>query len=283
MAILDAPFNGVSIDTEIREIGPAEAQELLGTNTHNRNLRRARIDQLANAMRNGEWMFNGDAIRIGESGRLLDGQHRLAALIASETSQQFLVIVGLPDSAQETIDVGAKRTVGDAMRLRGEVDVNRLAAITRMVLFYEMGKTMKSPHVAPSTQQVLACLDRHPGIRSANAAVRPIQKNTRFASGPSGACYYLFSLIDQAETDVFFSRLAMGAELKERSPIRALRRRFTAPGNTNRIPSHFQGALCIKAWNMWRLGEETDHIRYAPGGSLAEKFPTIDGLDLPKP
>lgn len=283
MAVLDAPLVGVSIDTEIRDISPVEAQELLAANTHNRNLRKRRVEGLAKAMKDGEWVFNGDAIRIGESGRLLDGQHRLAAVISSGTTQQFLIISGLPDAAQETIDTGAKRTVADALKLRGETDVNRLAAIIRLVHLYETQKSFRAPVLQPTAQQLLNCLDRHPGLRAANAAVRPVQKNMRFASGPSGACHYLFSLVDPAETDVFFTRLSMGAELAARSPITALRRRFTQPSNTRHIPSHFQGALCIKAFNMWRLGEETDHIRYAPGGSLAEKFPTVDGLELPKP
>lgn len=279
MAVLDAPM-GIQIDTEIREISPAEAQEMLDANTHNRKLRASRVDSLAFAMINGEWTFNGDAIRIGESGRLLDGQHRLAALIQSETTQQFLVISGLPDATQETMDTGAKRTVADMMKLRGETDVNRLAAATRLVLLYETLGTMRNPKIQATPQQVLACLDRHPGIRAANAAVRPVQKNMRFATGPSASCYYLMSLVDPAETEVFFTRLGQGTELAPRSPIHALRRRFTAPSNAHSIPSHFQAALCIKAWNMWRLGEETDHIRYKPGGTLAEKFPKIDGLVL---
>jgi hypothetical protein len=277
MAVLDA---GIAVDTEIREISPLEAQTILGSNTHNRGLVKKRVQQLAAAMQNGEWLFNGDAIRIGESGRLLDGQHRLAALIASETSQQFLVISGLPDSTQETMDSGAKRTVADSMRLRGEKDVNRLAAAVRMVLIFEKYGTMRTPPLAPTTQQVLAYLDRHPGIRESSAAVRTIQKNIRFASGPSGACHYLMSLVDPAETDVFFTRLAQGSELSQRSPIHALRRRLTAPNNAHHPPSHFQAALCIKAWTMWRLGEETDHIRYAPGGGTAEKFPQVNGLDI---
>jgi hypothetical protein len=41
-----------------------------------------------------------------------------------------------------------------------------------------------------------------------------------------------------------------------------------------------QAALAIKAFNYWRRGEPVSHLVWRPGGGTAEKFPTIDGLEL---
>ena len=43
-------------------------------------------------MRNGLWELNGAAIVIDEFGNLIDGQHRLSAVVESGTTQQFVVV-----------------------------------------------------------------------------------------------------------------------------------------------------------------------------------------------
>jgi hypothetical protein len=266
---------------EMRTVGPEEARELLERNAHNRHLRVRLVEQFKGAMIRGEWVFNGDAIRVSEDGDLLDGQHRLAAIEAADLPQEMMIISGLPRAVQETMDSGAKRTFGDVLKLRGETDVNRLAAIVRIVSFYESRQTFRIPLVPPTAQELLGVLARHPGVRSANVQVRPTTSNTRFASGPAGACYYLFSLVDPADAEIFFTRLAMGTELKREDPIHALRRQFTNPTlGRNFMPSYIQGALAIKAFNFWRRGDSVRHLVWRPGGGSAEKFPVIDDLHL---
>jgi hypothetical protein len=266
---------------EMLTIGPEEARRLLDSNAHNRRLRIHQVEQIKGAMIRGEWVFNGDAIRISEDGDLLDGQHRLAAIEATGLPQEMMVISGLPRTAQETMDAGAKRNCADVLRLRGETDVNRLAAVLRIVQHYETRKTFRPPVVQSTTQELLATLERHPGTREALVATRPVLRNTQFAGGPAGACYYLFSLVDPVDTEVFFTHLAMGTDLTSEDPIRALRRQFTNPRPVgNRVPGYIQGALTIKAFNYWRRGESVRLLQWRPGGATAEKFPVIDGLDL---
>jgi hypothetical protein len=281
-ATLEKPsMNGTGTTVKVETITPAKARKLLlEANTHNRKLVEKRVIQLVLAMQSGDWMFNGDPIRIGADGVLYDGQHRLAAIERANTPQQMVVVRGLQTGTQETIDVGAKRTIADMLKLRGEKDVNRLAAITRMVMLYKTTQTFRNPQITPTAQMVLGTLEQHPGIRDALGPISPVLRNTRFASGSLGACYFLFSRVDMAEADVFYARLALGAELEETNPIYALRRigiRSNQVGT--RISAHVQGALIIKAWNKWRAGEETRHLAWRAGGSIVEKFPLVDGLD----
>jgi hypothetical protein len=276
MAVFTAP----AITTDIREIGPGEAAELLSQNTHNRKLRPRLVEQLAGAMARDEWVFNGDAVRIADSGVLLDGQHRLAAVVRSGRAQRFLVISGLSDAAQETMDTGAKRSIGDMLKLRGESDVNRLAAVVRLVWHYERRQTFRSPLVPPTQQQMIACLEQHPETREAVRQTRPVLTNTQLSGGPAGACYYLFSRVDPTDAEVFFTRFAMGTELVPGSPIHLLRRRFLEPRPQGKLSPVTQGALVIKAFNAWRRGDEQrSFLRWAAGGSIPEKFPVVEGLD----
>jgi hypothetical protein len=269
-----------SIKVELRVITPRVAQELLEHNSRNRNLTVNRTRQCADAMRRGEWMFNGDAIRVCDDGTLLDGQHRLAAVIESGIPQVFLIVSGLPAAAQETMDIGKKRSIADSLKLRGETHVHVLAAVGRLVHAYETRQTFRAPTIPPTPQQVLATIDRHPGTREAIRKSRSVAVNTTLTNSVAGACYYLFSRVDAADCEVFFNRLAMGSELLPTSPIFLLRRRFTMPQNSTvrTLSAGVQGALMIKAWNAWRAGEERSLLAWKPGGAMQEKFPVIDGL-----
>jgi hypothetical protein len=270
-----------SEDVTVREVDAREAKALLEANTRNRNLRPSRVDELVGAMKRGDWQFNGDAIRIAESGTLLDGQHRLAAVEKSGLPQRFVIVSGLPASAQETMDSGLKRGVSDVLSLRGEKDTARLGAAARAVFNYETYGTFKEGMIKPTTQQIVATVDRHPQLRDAVRWCDPVRKNTRLASAISTSCWYLFSRVDEEDARVFFSRLAQGTELTATDPIYALRRMFTTPRPVgNRIAPYVQGAMVVKAWNAWRAGDEMRMLTWRPGGAKAERFPKIDGLEM---
>jgi predicted nucleic acid-binding Zn ribbon protein len=64
-------------------VTPEMAERWLGHNKVNRNLRNRRVDQFARDMRSGRWQLTGEAIKFGKSGNLIDGQHRLWAVIES--------------------------------------------------------------------------------------------------------------------------------------------------------------------------------------------------------
>jgi hypothetical protein len=66
-------------------------------------------------MRQGQWKLTHQGIAFGTSGRLLDGQHRLAAIIDSQTSQYMLVFVDCPEDGFANFDRGAQRSVADVL------------------------------------------------------------------------------------------------------------------------------------------------------------------------
>lgn len=267
---------------EVREIGPEEASALLlESNTHNRALNSRRVDGFAGAMARGEWEFNGDAVRISESGVLQDGQHRLAAVVQSGIARTFVVVSGLPDSAQETMDLGSKRSVSDVLKLRGEQNCPALAAGLRLLYWYEKRRSFRKEIIAPSPQQLLGVLNRHPGMRESVRQARHVSSNTHLMQSVVTACHYLFMQVDVTDATEFFARLTSGTFLAPSDPIHALRRQFTRTNKPGRVPLVIQGALVIKAWNLWRGGHSVTNLYWRPGGATRESFPEIDGLDWP--
>ncbi len=122
------------------DITPELAKKWLSQNTHNRNLRERVVNGYAADMRDGNWVEDGQSIKFAKGdvvlldnppihgGPLLDGQHRLSAIVTADATIRMLVVSNLPDSTQEVMDTGAKRVLGDVLKLRGEAYAITLAA-----------------------------------------------------------------------------------------------------------------------------------------------------------
>lgn len=103
------------ITAKVETITPEIAKTMLGENVNNRRISRDNVNLFAREIRNGEWRFNGEAIKFSKDGRLLDDQHRLLAVIAADKPLTTLVIRGLEDETQQTMDSGKTRTLGDVL------------------------------------------------------------------------------------------------------------------------------------------------------------------------
>lgn len=109
-----ATIRKVSRDGYCRlHVDPSDAKSLLERNTNNRKLRETVVDYYANEMINGNWVDNGDPIRIARSGRLLNGQHRLSAVVKAGVSLPFHFLSNLSEESFERMDNGVGRTVSD--------------------------------------------------------------------------------------------------------------------------------------------------------------------------
>jgi hypothetical protein len=96
---------------EVREeITPAKAKEWLKQNDAcNRNLRDAVVRRYAMDMSAGKWLYTGEAIKFSVGGTLLDGQHRLSAIVRSGATVTMLVVYGLPMESVLAMDSGSRR------------------------------------------------------------------------------------------------------------------------------------------------------------------------------
>ena len=98
---------------------PEKARELLTKNDANRPLNKDRVRAYANDMAQGRWALNGEPIIISDNDRLLDGQHRLQAIIQSGATIQTYVTTGIDEKSFSTIDTGKERTPRDILAIAG--------------------------------------------------------------------------------------------------------------------------------------------------------------------
>lgn len=280
---VDVPAAKRSISARLVTITPAIAEKWLKKNTHNRGVVNSRVDQYAADMRRGEWRVNGETIKLAADGRVLDGQHRLLAVCEAGVDVQSLVITGLEEQAQETMDQGRARSLADVFKLRGEKYHNPLATSARVLALYELYGTIVQPayEAPPSILQASRALERNPELRDSVAFVF-LQRKPWLPSSHMGALHFLFATVGAEAANDFVTKLTTGADLHRAHPIYVLRELLmTAHMEHDTILQRTQLALIIKAWNAYMDGDEITRLQWTPGGPRPEPFPTISGLAAP--
>lgn len=263
--------------TSVRTITPADAKRLLENNTFNRSISDRTVNAIARDMKNGDWVFNGESIKISTAGRLLDGQHRLSACIRADVPFKTLIIEGLPESAMDTVDAGRKRTAGDVLRLHGYANNNTLAAAARMIMRYKQyGIRMVSGSTGGYTNsEILAFIDANPVV--VKCAQKAVQFNSVSGSliSPATAAliYYMFTQVDEEDAERFFNKLQTGADLDELNPILKLRNYLIglrASKMSTRDTSYRTIVLAMKCWNKWRTGQPIANLRFSENEQIPE-------------
>jgi len=119
---------------QIETITPSMAKTYLSRNINNRSLTKNHLAFLKSEMLAGNFKLNGQSIVLGSTGRLLDGQHRLTAIIETGISIQSVVMHDVDESVFTTIDTGKQRGGYDALHIHGAKNSKHLASAIRKIL-----------------------------------------------------------------------------------------------------------------------------------------------------
>lgn len=275
---------------QIDAIGPQEAAILLKQNTNNRKLVTRGVREYAAAMERGDWLFDGAPVRISPEGVVLDGQHRLSAIIESGTTQKMLVIRGVSPDAQLVMDTGRKRTLADALTLRGEKDAALLAATITLDWRWSHGLRGKrlfsageiteenAEALLPQSAQLLAHLENTPDIRDSIKPAQVLNRQVPIAPRVATLLHIVTTRIDQEDSDYFFEKLASGSNLEETDSILVLRNRLLDASHERRtrgasLDISTTLAYCFKSWNVYRDGGIMKRLLFKQGGANPDKFP----------
>jgi hypothetical protein len=258
---------------EIVTITPEMAAQWLDLNSHNRGLRQQFIERLAAAIKRGEWITNGETIKVNKKS-LVDGQHRLWAIVLAEKPVKALVAYNVPDSAQETVDTGIKRTMSDMLKLRGEKDHTTLAAaLVQLHIWETRGALGLQGAYYPTPQQAFALLNKYPEIRESVDIGRRLSAHIHYPGGLAATLHWVLNKIDSEDATDFFDRLTSGHNLDEDNPILVLRDSIINYGPMSNGDKMKLAALLIKAWNFYRGGHEVKRLIWKAGGAKPEAFP----------
>lgn len=276
------PIND-KLKSEWATITPAIAEKMLGQNHGNRPLRPRKIANYARDMRNGAWLTSGDSIKFDWNGRLIDGQHRLEAIISSGVAIRVLVVKGLEPAVQRVLDTNVRRSPSDALKFAGHgYNATVAAAMARIANARSNGylRTALSSSIPEMTNaEVVAWADEHPEIE--NAAALALRTYKTIGATPSVLAYAIWVLeeIDGAAAVEFFVSTAEFRTNGVKDPRAALLRSFNRLKEQRvTLTAALQLSYIFRAWNAWRDG--------APLERLATTTSTKDGVagvKIPEP
>lgn len=115
--------------TKMVLITPESAKELLKLNVSNRPLNRVTVDWYAKQMTNGQWTISGQTISISDKNTLIDGQHRLEAVVKSGKEIMFNVAYNVPFQSFVNYDSVRSRGLCDVFAIENILNYKSISAI----------------------------------------------------------------------------------------------------------------------------------------------------------
>lgn len=266
------------------KVTPSMAEEILTRNTVNRPLRSGVAEKYARDMRAGEWEKNGEAVKIAEDGTLLDGQHRLWAVIYSGLKYvELLVLTDLPMSAIRTIDTGTPRNYADYRRISGNAEgrtiknPRMLQATARWLRWYENEWPALSLGKLPYTNAELdETANGHSGLLDAVDAATRTNKLRRLGYGQSIAGVYCLAREHNPDlADRWLQQLETGEGEPDSAAITLRERLIAAKLSGQKLTSMRAAVYIIKSWNAFAEGDPLKHFKWQD----EELVPGVYGTD----
>lgn len=138
-------INGKDVTVSKLTVSPSSAEEIISRSDAiftNRKSREASYMLYSEDMDRGEWKTNGETIKFGTNGELLDGRNRLNAVYKSKSGKNidFIAIGNLDRNVVDTIDIGMKRTLEHVLKMQGYAYETGAATIVKMKLGFDTRK-----------------------------------------------------------------------------------------------------------------------------------------------
>lgn len=267
-----------SIEVAAALIEPDTAQQMLDHNINNRKILRQHVIKLARALQTEQYVFNGDTIVFDKDNVLIDGQHRLTAIIESKKPAICFIICGVTGDAWNTKDQARARRASQAFDRAGVKHPSAAATAAGHLinLIGTQGYVSNNRSKHPSHQDRFDILDRHPGLLESVAYREKLVKEYG-ASGVSpkfAANHYVAYAEDPAKADEFFERLfsrqgLSKASLKsEYGAIYRLRKELDEQKDGKKLSQKDLHNLFNLCWNKFVKGETLKRLSLPKSGNI---------------
>lgn len=235
---------------EIVRITPGLAAEMLTHNSHNRPLTKGLTQKYASVMLEGRWKLSPEAIAFSKSGRLLDGQHRLSACVASGVTVKMSVWFGCEEDEFLVLDGGKTRTAADHLAVDGKNYWKLRASVARAQIMLDHGER----DGVDAARVRNAALDMDGPNMDLAVVVAHRAKHVVKVPAAALAYYHLLSSRKSYQLDAFWDSFCGGADLASNSPILRVREYLRSVRNVGLHGTYStikSAAAIILAWNAY--------------------------------
>jgi hypothetical protein len=258
------------VRSKVQSITPRKAAEYLERNTTNRPLSKRTVREFAEAMRRGEWRVTHQGIAFDTNGVLVDGQHRLAAIVEADIPVEVTVFTDVAEGAFDVLDTGKRRNAADVLAIEGEKSAVMLAAMVRTVWLYENRPDLNwsGGDAGVSNHQIVQALEAHPKLRDFITMGEQIATATGMIKSAAGAASYLVSQATGRDLQPWFDAIIEGTGLTKGDPRLMFRRvmfahtRKQAGQVLRRRETREHVTLYLKAFNAWATDTTLSQLKY---------------------
>ena len=266
-------------------VTPEYAKRLLEKNIANRPLGKTIVDWYAYQMKLGQWTVSGQTISISDKDELIDGQHRLHAIIKSGVSLWFTIAYNVPSGSFINYDNLKSRSAKDALAIEkipnstniatminayNSIVVNSLSSLGFGFIIGEMSTRggLRKDKSRFTNKEVLDLYHSNSDLWQEvykNAASfyksKPIFKISQLGS----IMYYLINdkMHDKAKVFEFFRQLHTNENVTNKT-IFYLREKLIddAMSQYKMIP-RMKYVFLVKTWNAYVAGKEFKQFKYS--------------------
>jgi len=273
------------IEVSVQLITPEDAKTLLQTNVNNRNLSRRRVEMYANDIKRGMWKLTGDSIKLAKNPktgevRLIDGQHRLHAIVSANVAVQTVVATGLDEDAFSVIDRGKTRTYNDVLNMSKIKNANTVASFIRPVIVLQAGMNPYGAGIELVTPEDVVQFALKHDEQVQWAVNRSFKMREHLSGSGTAWAMFMYLLADRHGikcAEAFSNSLLSGIGYGIGDARAALRnwilRNFVKYKGTSR-GAYDQCAMMIKTYNYTVTGQKVAQLRMTDIGG--DNWPEIN-------
>lgn len=259
--------------SEIVEITPDIAKRLLEVNDSNRRINPRTVERFTHDIRAKQWRLNGDAIIVSKDGRLNTGQHRMLAVIAAGTPITTWATFGVDRDSRYTLNLGVPTTTINLLSMQAvshpsiaSVVAKNLYAFRNSLTHTQQKSGVSKPDIVAEYNRQSAAID----AAVARFAHEDFTRRTKTTAAVAAAYVIIAARRPPADKrEVFFTKLASGANLGPDSVILSLRAKLMGTGQYNLRRTEARIELILRHWNAFMHGAPAASIR------MSDRFPVV--------
>jgi len=252
-----------NITVSIETIQPAHAKMILEDQEqriakglfHQRTINESTVNKYALDMQMGHWLVNNQGIAYDREGNLIDGRHRLWAIVKAGVPVETMVMRGL-ESVQnktltinpiDTIDCGRPRRIAHQLQLDGITNSFLIASTVRCTTWIAFHPTYPPSLGVISTRQILS---------NHEDSIRKMQHILGIeARGYTLSVMSLYAQVNPRKAYEFATSFKELVGLGEGSPVIALRKYFRV--RAEKGSQRTEHSICAAALALQHYDEDS--------------------------
>lgn len=261
------------------KVTPEVARGWLLRNNTNRKLKWDAVLRYKSMLASGYWSgTNGETIKITVEGDLIDGQHRLNAVIELDIPVWLDVKFNCRKEDYKTVDQGVPRSVADNLHAIGYTNPTQVASASRMILSFHAGGFGK---VAFPKLYLTNFAEKHPELQALAARVH--KAHAILPASPFVAVMWMASQrSDMNKVNEFIQQVITGEVIATGDPALALRNEGLKVGGKRKTESERWFAVSAIAWNAFIKNQKLAKYRTPEVPDVVIGYPYVKGEPLPE-